>query len=214
MTVMNSSSDDDFEHSDVSSTEFDSDGESKVSSIATESVAEDEPIFEPEPVGRLPGEVDLSGFHDVCRKILAKKIPDGFKTGILCRLKHSSAADRRQLEKERKKKVRSESKMKKNWENLAREKPNVSTKVDKQLEHIAKRGVVDFFNAIEKHQSDLKRKLEEAGPTELRRSKVIKNTKEKDVLEKIADQQNESGSKWLTKDSTSVMEAELQEAED
>ena len=58
------------------------------------------------------------------------------------------------------------------------------------------RGVVDFFNAIEKHQSELKRKLEEAGPTELRRSKVIKNTKEKDVLEKITDQQVRNGESY------------------
>ena len=51
------------------------------------------------------------------------------------------------------------------------------------------RGVVDFFNAIEKHQSELKRKLEEAGPTELRRSKIIKKTKEHHVIQKIEDQQ-------------------------
>ena len=51
------------------------------------------------------------------------------------------------------------------------------------------RGVVDFFNAIEKHQNELKRKLEQAGPTELRRSKVIKSTKEKDITEKITEQQ-------------------------
>jgi len=50
-------------------------------------------------------------------------------------------------------------------------------------------GVIDFFNAMEKHQSEMKRKLEEAGPTELRRSKIIKKTKEKDIIEKIDDQQ-------------------------
>jgi hypothetical protein len=49
--------------------------------------------------------------------------------------------------------------------------------------------VVDFFNAIEKHQIELKRKLEDAGPTELRKSKVIKSTTEKDIIEKIDDQQ-------------------------
>ena len=26
-------------------------------------------------------EVDLSGFHDICRKILARPLPQGYKTG-------------------------------------------------------------------------------------------------------------------------------------
>ena len=230
--------------SDMGSAEFDSEGESKNSSVATESIADEQTLYDQEPVGRAPGEVDLTGFNELCRKILAKKIPEGKKTGkkskiydvkqynlcdvtmydahshvftfmliyrypigILCRHKHSSAADRRALERERKKKVRAESKKKKNLENLSREKPQVkNSPFDKQLENIAKRfdgtllsiqqsitlsirGVVDFFNAIEKHQSELKRKLEEAGPTELRRSKVIKKTKERDVIDKIDDQQ-------------------------
>lgn len=102
-------------------------------------------------------------------------------------------------------------------ENLSREKPQVkNSPFDKQLENIAKRGVVDFFNAIEKHQSELKRKLEEAGPTELRRSKVIKKTKERDVIDKIDDQQTKRKSNWsvLQNDSASLiepMETELEE---
>ena len=45
--------------------------------------------------------------------------------------------------------------------------------------------MIDFFNAIEKHQSELKRKLEDAGPTEFRKSKVIKEVKEQDVIDKL-----------------------------
>merc|ERR1712110_65451 len=197
-------------NSEMISTEFDSDGESKVSSVATE---DDPVVYDEEPIGRLPGEVNLSGFHDVCRKILARQIPEGFSSGILCRYKHSSAADRRALERERKKKSRKESKKKKEFENLAREKPQLTSQFDKQLENIAKRGVVDFFNAMEKHQSEMKRKLEEAGPTELRRSKVIKKTKEKDVIQKIDDQQAKRVSKWsvLTNDNAALMEAEMEE---
>ena len=48
-------------------------------------------------------------------------------------------------------------------------------------------GVIDFFN--EKHQSELKRKLEDAGPTELRQSKIIKDLKETDITDKIEDEQ-------------------------
>lgn len=95
-------------------------------------------------------------------------------------------------------------KQKKEWENLSRSKPSHHTSADKQLESIAKRffvfqinqnviiafrGVVDFFNAIEKHQSELKRKLEAAGSTEFRRSKVVKATKETDITDKIEEEQ-------------------------
>ena len=49
--------------------------------------------------------------------------------------------------------------------------------------------MIDFFNAIEKHQSELKRKLEDAGPTELRQSKIIKDLKESDITDKIEGEQ-------------------------
>ena len=45
--------------------------------------------------------------------------------------------------------------------------------------------MIDFFNAIEKHQAELKRKLEDAGPTEFRKSKVIKGLKEDEVTAKL-----------------------------
>jgi hypothetical protein len=54
---------------------------------------------------------------------------------------------------------------------------------------ISFRGVVDFFNAIEKHQSELKRKMEAAGSTEFRRSKVVKASKETDITDKIEEEQ-------------------------
>ena len=72
-------------------------------------------------------------------KDLKKAISIIVSSGILCRFKASSAADRRQLEKERKKKVRSANKQKKEWENLSRSKPTHHTSADKQLESIAKR---------------------------------------------------------------------------
>ena len=51
-------------------------------------------------------EVDLSGFHDVCRKILARPLPQGYKTGnfidlIFSRLQDSSILSVRILLKTR-----------------------------------------------------------------------------------------------------------------
>lgn len=201
-------------HSDLSSDNFDSDNESGRESVATE--IDEEPIFDKTDIAKAVGEVDLTGFHDVCRKILRKQIPEGCKSGILCKNKMSTAADRRAGEKDRKKKNRAESKKKRNWENLAREKPdNIGANpIDRNLESIAKRGVVDFFNAIEKHQIELKRKLEDAGPTELRKSKVIKSTTEKDIIEKIDDQQKrvpKVQKKWsvLSTDDAALLGGEL-----
>ena len=108
---------------------------------------------------------------------------------VLCRYKYASAAERIQLEKEKQKERRRASKKKKTWENVARVKPEkANMSREKVLHGVARRGVIDFFNAIEKHQSEHKRKLEDAGPTEFRKSKVIKNIKEQDVLEKLDEQ--------------------------
>ena len=86
MTQMSASDSSSVNGSDLSSGEFDSDAESRVSSLLTESLAEEEtgPIVESER--KEPGEVDLSAFNDLCRKILAKKVPDGYKTGELLKL--------------------------------------------------------------------------------------------------------------------------------
>jgi len=194
---------------DYGSSDFDSDTGSRVSSMSATSANEEHFMIDHDPLQAGDTEVDLSAFHDVCRKILAKPLPPNASTGILCRFKASSAADRRQLEKERKKKKRSVNKQKKDWENLSRTKPSHHTSADKQLESIAKRGVVDFFNAIEKHQSELKRKMEAAGSTEFRRSKVVKAAKETDITDKIEEEQAKKGPKkaWaaLSKDDTAML---------
>jgi hypothetical protein len=66
-------------HSDLSSDNFDSDNESGRESVATE--IDEEPIFDKTDIAKAVGEVDLTGFHDVCRKILRKQIPEGCKSG-------------------------------------------------------------------------------------------------------------------------------------
>ena len=40
-------------------------------------------LVDQNPIANASDEVDLSGFHDVCRKILAKQIPSGYKSGML-----------------------------------------------------------------------------------------------------------------------------------
>ena len=38
-------------------------------------------LVDQNPISNASDEVDLSGFHDVCRKILAKQIPSGYTNG-------------------------------------------------------------------------------------------------------------------------------------
>ena len=60
-------------------------------------------------------------------------------TGILCKLKYSSAADRVKLEKEKTKERKKVSKKKKTWENIARVKPEGVNPREKSLQGIARR---------------------------------------------------------------------------
>ena len=67
-------------------------------------------------------------------------------SGILCRFKHSSAAERVQLDKENQKKRKKISKKKKNWENIARVKPDPKQmNREKTLAGIARRSVLHGF---------------------------------------------------------------------
>ena len=60
-------------------------------------------------------------------------------SGILCKLKYSSAADRVKLEKEKTKERKKASKKKKTWENIARVKPEGVNPREKSLQGIARR---------------------------------------------------------------------------
>jgi len=196
------SSSTDYDSDNVSEGDFDSEVESVSSRMSAETVDSQVHLTDQNP----SDEVDLSGFHDVCRKILAKQIPPGCSTGILCKLKYSSAAERVKLDKEKTKERKKVSKKKKSWENIARVKPEGVNPREKNLQGIARRGVIDFFNAIEKHQSELKRKLEDAGPTEFRKSKVIKDVKEQDVIDKLDAEKSKTKGKWnvLDKDLNAI----------
>jgi len=200
------SSSTDYDSDNVSEGDFDSEAESVSSRMSAETVDYEVHLADQNPISSASDEVDLSGFHDVCRKILAKQIPPGYNTGILCKLKYSSAADRVKLEKEKSKERKKVSKKKKTWENIARVKPEGVNPREKSLQGIARRGVIDFFNAIEKHQSELKRKLEDAGPTEFRKSKVIKEVKEQDVIDKLDAEKSKTKGKWnvLDKDLNAI----------
>lgn len=51
------------------------------------------------------------------------------------------------------------------------------------MQKIATRGVVQLFNAVKMQQKDVSRKLEEAGPLEVRKEKVLKNIDKRALLD-------------------------------
>lgn len=57
-----------------------------------------------------------------------------------------------------------------------RVKPNVLERNrERALSKIATKGVVQLFNAVRMQQKDIDKKLEEAGPLDVKRDKVLKN---------------------------------------
>ncbi|KRT80939.1 hypothetical protein AMK59_5693, partial [Oryctes borbonicus] len=59
---------------------------------------------------------------------------------------------------------------------ILRKKPNILHKDrERTLCKIATKGVVQLFNSIKSQQIDISTKLEEAGPLEVKRNKVLKN---------------------------------------
>ena len=63
--------------------DFDSEVESVSSRMSAETIDSQIHLVDQNPIANASDEVDLSGFHDVCRKILAKQIPSGYKSGKL-----------------------------------------------------------------------------------------------------------------------------------
>ena len=66
---------------------------------------------------------------------------------------------------------------KKEWEELARKRPDIvkDRQKEKKLARIATRGVVQLFNAVREQQKTLKTQLDKAGLSTTKRDKVFKN---------------------------------------
>uniref|UniRef100_A0A8C8YIW3 RRP15-like protein n=1 Tax=Prolemur simus TaxID=1328070 RepID=A0A8C8YIW3_PROSS len=121
------------------------------------------------------------GWAYAMAKILNKKIPSS-RYAIL--LKNKA------LEKE-KEKLKQERLEKKNqrdkrleWEMMCRVKPDVvkDKETERNLQRIATRGVVQLFNAVQKHQKNVDEKVKEAGNSIRKRAKLISAVSKKDFI--------------------------------
>ncbi|XP_036996541.2 RRP15-like protein [Artibeus jamaicensis] len=122
-----------------------------------------------------------AGWADAMAKILNKKTPTS-KPTILVR--------NRELEKEKEKlrqerlEKRKQLDRKREWEMLCRVKPDVvkDKETERNLQRIATRGVVQLFNAVQKHQQNVDEKVKEAGGSVRKRAKLISSVSKKDFI--------------------------------
>ncbi|XP_013771713.1 RRP15-like protein [Limulus polyphemus] len=72
------------------------------------------------------------------------------------------------------------------WENMGRQKPDVTKKEqERALARIATRGVVQLFNAVQQHQKKVGKKLKAAGGTEVKKEKALKSLTKGDFLDML-----------------------------
>lgn len=85
-----------------------------------------------------------------------------------------------------------------------RVKPNILEKDrERTLQKIATKGVVQLFNAVKMQQKDISKQLEEAGPLEVRKEKVLKNIDKKAFLDVLMGEKSSTVDEDTGKDKTS-----------
>ncbi|NP_001088396.1 ribosomal RNA processing 15 homolog S homeolog [Xenopus laevis] len=119
------------------------------------------------------------GWADAMAKILNKKVSERKATAILVK---SKALEKEKLEKQEKKK---QFDTKRQWEMMCRVKPDVvkDKETERNMQRIATRGVVQLFNAVRTHQSNVNDKLKDAGRSERKRSKLMSSVSKRDFID-------------------------------
>uniref|UniRef100_A0AAA9TKK3 RRP15-like protein n=2 Tax=Bos TaxID=9903 RepID=A0AAA9TKK3_BOVIN len=122
-----------------------------------------------------------AGWADAMARILSKKIPES-KPTILVRNKELEK-EKEKLKQERLEK-RKQLDKKREWEMMCRVKPDVvkDKETERNLQRIATRGVVQLFNAVQKHQKNVDEKVKEAGGSIRKRAKLISSVSKKDFI--------------------------------
>nr|XP_019598469.1 PREDICTED: RRP15-like protein [Rhinolophus sinicus] len=122
-----------------------------------------------------------AGWAGAMAKILNKKTPKS-KPAILVKNKELDK-EKEKLKQERLEK-RKQLDKKREWEMMCRVKPDVvkDKETERNLQRIATRGVVQLFNAVQKHQKNVDEKVKEAGGSIRKRAKLISAVSKKDFI--------------------------------
>ncbi|ELW72553.1 RRP15-like protein [Tupaia chinensis] len=138
------------------------------------------------------------GWADAMAKILNKKTPKS-KPTILVKNKELEK-EKEKLKQERLEK-RKQLDKKREWEMMCRVKPDVvkDKETERNLQRIATRGVVQLFNAVQKHQKNVDEKVKEAGGSMRKRAKLLSTVSKKDFIsvlrgmDRSTDEKNSAG---------------------
>uniref|UniRef100_A0A2K5CVF9 RRP15-like protein n=1 Tax=Aotus nancymaae TaxID=37293 RepID=A0A2K5CVF9_AOTNA len=121
------------------------------------------------------------GWAGAMAKVLSKKTPES-KPTILVKNKKLEK-EKEKLKQERQEKIKQRDK-RMEWEMMCRIKPDVvqHKETERNLQRIATRGVVQLFNAVQKHQKNVDEKEKEAGISIRKRTKLISTVSKKDFI--------------------------------
>ncbi|XP_028344141.1 RRP15-like protein isoform X3 [Physeter macrocephalus] len=150
------------------------------------------------------------GWADAMAKILNKKTPKS-KPTILVKNKELEK-EKEKLKQERLEK-RKQLDKKREWEMMCRVKPDVvkDKETERNLQRIATRGVVQLFNAVQKHQKNVDEKVKEAGGSIRKRAKLISTVSKKDFISVLRGMDGSTNEKSLTgKNSKAKQDNKLQ----
>ncbi|XP_075388651.1 RRP15-like protein [Tenrec ecaudatus] len=122
-----------------------------------------------------------TGWADAMARILNRKTPTS-KPTILVKNKELEK-EKEKLKQERLEK-RKQLDKKREWEMMCRVKPDVvkDKETERNLQRIATRGVVQLFNAVQKHQKNVDEKVKEAGGSIRKRAKLISTVSKRDFI--------------------------------
>lgn len=151
-----------------------------------------------------------AGWADAMAKILNKKTPKS-KPTILVKNKELEK-EKEKLKQERQER-RKQLDKKREWEMMCRVKPDVVKDKDaeRNLQRIATRGVVQLFNAVQKHQKNVDEKVKEAGSSMRKRAKLISTVSKKDFISVLRGVDGSTGEKSLTGRSSEAKQTEVRE---
>uniref|UniRef100_A0A8D2DHG5 RRP15-like protein n=1 Tax=Sciurus vulgaris TaxID=55149 RepID=A0A8D2DHG5_SCIVU len=121
------------------------------------------------------------GWADAMAKILNKKTP---KSRCTILIKNKELEKEKEKLKQERLEKRKQLDKKREWEMMCRVKPDVvrDKETERNLQRIATRGVVQLFNAVQKHQKNVDEKVKEAGGSIRKHAKLISSVSKKDFI--------------------------------
>ncbi|XP_077384209.1 RRP15-like protein [Festucalex cinctus] len=149
-----------------------------------------------------------AGWAEAMAKILGKPTLKN-KPTILVKNKELDKVKAKERQEQLERKEQTDKK--RAWEMMCRVKPNVvkDREVEKALQRIATRGVVQLFNAVRKHQKSIDQQVKEAGGSDRKKAKILSSVTKKDFIDVL--RKTEGGARVTVKEEKDTSTAEVVE---